>query len=59
MQEVLQYEASYGSRFFLVILVVAGIYIYTNLSFATNGSRLKIAIICQADRRWGISEEFI
>ena len=43
MQEVLQYEASYGSRFFLVILVVAGIYIYTNLSFATNGSRLKIA----------------
>ena len=43
MQEVLQYEASYGSRFFWVILVVAGIYIYTNLSFATNGSRLKIA----------------
>ena len=29
--------------FFLVILVVAGIYIYTNLSFATNGNRLKIA----------------
>lgn len=43
MQEVLQYEASYGSRFFWVILVVAAIYIYTNLSFATNGSRLKIA----------------
>lgn len=43
MQEVLQYEASYGSRFFGVILVVAAIYIYTNLSFATNGSRLKIA----------------
>lgn len=43
MQEVLQYEASYGSRFFLVILVVAGIYIYTNISFATNGNRLKIA----------------
>ena len=43
MQEVLQYEASYGSRFFWVILVVAGIYIYTNLSFSTNGNRLKIA----------------
>lgn len=43
MQEVLQYEASYGSKFFLVILVVACIYIYTNISFATNGNRLKIA----------------
>lgn len=42
MQEVLQYEASYGSRFFLVILMTAIIYIYTNLSFATNGNRLKI-----------------
>ena len=42
MQEVVQYEASYGSRFWIVILVVAGIYIYTNLSFATNGHRLHI-----------------
>lgn len=42
MQEVVQYEASYGSQFFFVILVVATIYIYTNLSFATNGNRLNI-----------------
>lgn len=42
MQEVVQYEASYGSRFWIVILVVASIYIYTNLSFATNGHRLHI-----------------
>lgn len=39
MQEVLQYEASYGSRFWIVILAAAAIYIYTNLSFAGNGSR--------------------
>ena len=40
MQEVVQYEASYGSRFPIVISVVAAIYIYTNISFATNGNRL-------------------
>lgn len=38
MQEVVQYEASYGTLFPVVILVVATIYIYTNISFATNGS---------------------
>lgn len=42
MQEVLQYEASYGSLFFVVILVAAIIYIYTNISFATNANRIKI-----------------
>lgn len=42
MQEVLQYEASYGSLFWLVILVTAIIYLYTNISFATNGNRLKL-----------------
>lgn len=42
MQEVLQYEASYGSLFPVVIFVAAAIYIYTNLSFATNGNRLKL-----------------
>lgn len=40
MQEVVQYDASYGSMFPVVILVTAIIYIYTNLSFATNGNRL-------------------
>ena len=40
MQEVMQYEASYGSKFIIVIAVTAIIYIYTNFSFATNGSRL-------------------
>lgn len=35
MQEVVQYDASYGSMFPVVILVTAIIYIYTNLSFAT------------------------
>ncbi len=43
MQEVLQYEASYGSLFWVVIFVTAAIYIYTNLSFASNGSRLGLA----------------
>lgn len=42
MQEVVQYEASYGSLFPVVILTAAIIYIYTNISFATNGNRLKI-----------------
>lgn len=42
MQEVVQYEASYGSLFWVVILVVACIYIYTNISFATNGNRLNL-----------------
>lgn len=42
MQEVVQYDASYGSLFPVVILVIAIIYIYTNISFAINGNRLKI-----------------
>lgn len=42
MQEVVQYEASYGSLFPIVILVAAIIYLYTNISFATNGNRLKL-----------------
>lgn len=42
MQEVVQYEASYGSLFPIVILVAAVIYFYTNISFATNGNRLKL-----------------
>lgn len=43
MQEVVQYEASYGSQFPVVIFVAAAIYIYTNISFATNGSRLNLS----------------
>ena len=42
MQEVVQYEASYGSLFPLVIFVAASIYVYTNISFATNGNRLSL-----------------
>lgn len=42
MQEIIQYEASYGSQFFVVIFVTAMIYVYTNISFATNGNRLKL-----------------
>lgn len=42
MQEVMQYEASYGSLFPVVIVVAAVIYIYTNISFATNGNRLEL-----------------
>lgn len=42
MQEVAQYEASYGSAFPLVIIVAASIYIYTNISFATNGCRYDV-----------------
>lgn len=43
MQEIMQYDASYGSQFIIVILTSALIYIYTNLSFATNGNRLQLA----------------
>lgn len=43
MQEIVQYEASYGSLFPIVILVTAIIYVYTNLSFATNGHRLHLS----------------
>lgn len=42
MQEVMQYEASYGSLFGIVIAVAAIIYIYTNISFASNGNRLQL-----------------
>lgn len=42
MQEVVQYEASYGSMFPIVIVVATAIYIYTNISFATNGNRLNL-----------------
>ena len=42
MQEVMQYEASYGSRFVVVIAVAALIYVYTNISFASNGNRLQL-----------------
>lgn len=42
MQEIVQYDASYGSKFPIVILVSAIIYVYTNISFATNGNRLGI-----------------
>lgn len=37
MQEVLQYEASYGSRFWIMIAATAAVYLYTNLSFSANG----------------------
>lgn len=43
MQEVMQYEASYGSKFIVVIVVAAIIYCYTNVSFATHGNKLKIS----------------
>lgn len=43
MQEVMQYEASYGSQFWVVILVAAAIYVYTNWSFTANGNREKLS----------------
>lgn len=42
MQEIIQYEVSYGSLFPVVILVAGIIYLYTNVSFATNGHRLHL-----------------
>lgn len=42
MQEVMQYEASYGRQFWVVIAVAAAIYIYTNISFANNGNRVQL-----------------
>lgn len=38
----MQYEASYGSEFWVVIAVCAVIYVYTNLSFISNGHRLHV-----------------
>lgn len=43
MQEIMQYEASYGSLFWVVIAITALIYVYTNLSFATNGNRMRLS----------------
>ncbi len=42
MQEVMQYEASYGSLFWVVIAVAAIIYVYTNISFVNNGHRAQL-----------------
>lgn len=42
MQEVMQYEASYGRQFWVVIAVAAAIYVYTNISFANNGNRVQL-----------------
>lgn len=42
MQEIMQYEASYGKHFWVVIAVSAVIYVYTNISFVYNGSRVKL-----------------
>ena len=42
MQEVMQYDASYGSLFGIVIAVCIVIYVYTNLSFTSNGNRLQL-----------------
>ncbi len=42
MQEIMQYQASYGRLFPIVIIVCAIIYLYTNYSFATNGNRLQL-----------------
>ncbi len=41
-QEVLQYEASYGNAMIVVVITLAIIYLYTNFSFATVGSRVKV-----------------
>lgn len=42
MQEIMQYEASYGIRFWIVIAVAGLIYLYTNWSFATNGAKANL-----------------
>ena len=42
MQELMQYDVSYGSQFWIVIFVSAAIYLYTNWSFIENGNRLQI-----------------
>lgn len=42
MQEIMQYNASYGSRHWIVVAVCAVIFIYTNLSFIMNGSIYKL-----------------
>lgn len=40
MQELMQYDAAFGSTFWISVLVAAAIYIYTNLSFTSNGNRV-------------------
>ncbi len=42
MQEIMQYDTSYGSQFGIVIIFAAIIYIYTYWSFATNGYKEKL-----------------
>ena len=42
-QEVLQYEASYGNLMIVVVITLSIIYLYTNFSFATVGSRVKVS----------------
>lgn len=42
MQEIMQFQASYGSLFFVVVIVAALIYIYTSWSFTINGSRERL-----------------
>ena len=53
MREVLRYEASYGSLFWVVIAVMAAIYPYTNLPFSANGVKSKLGRggdICKVHR---------
>lgn len=42
MQEVVQYNASYGSRHWIVVASCAIMFIYTNWSFITNGSKYQL-----------------
>lgn len=42
-QEVLQYEASYGNLMIVVVITLSIIYLYTNFSFATVGSRVNVS----------------
>ncbi len=42
MQEIMQYDVSYGSGFILSILAAALVFAYTNISFTSNANRHKI-----------------
>lgn len=42
MQEIMQYNVAYGSKHWIVVAVCALIFIYTNASFVTNGSKYKL-----------------
>ena len=43
MQELMQYNVGFGSKFWMSVLTAAAVYLYTNWSYIENGNRLKLS----------------